>query len=94
MSEWILISALIVAALVVIGLILALVVFKKKKEGKIGEPNYKVFFIIGMAWIPIGSVFMITINIVMGIAFMGLGISYLVIGLANHDKWEKKEGIK
>ena len=84
-------SALIVAALVVIGLILTLVVFKKKKEGKIGEPNYQVFFIIGIAWIPIGSVFMITINIVMGIAFMGLGVSYIAIGLANRDKWEKKE---
>lgn len=91
MSEWILISALIVAALVVIGLILTLVVFKKKKEGKMGEPNYKVFFIIGIAWIPIGSVFMITINIVMGVAFMGLGVSYIAIGLANRDKWEKKE---
>ncbi len=84
-------SALIVAALVVIGLILTLVVFKKKKEGKMGEPNYKVFFIIGIAWIPIGSVFMITINIVMGVAFMGLGVSYIAIGLANRDKWEKKE---
>ena len=91
MSEWILISALIVAALIVIGLILTLVVIKKKKEGKMGEPNYRVFFIIGIAWIPIGSVFIITINLVMGIAFMGLGIVYMAIGLANRDKWEKKK---
>ena len=91
MSEWISISALIVAALLVIGLILTLVVLKKKKEGKIGEPNYKVFFIVGLAWIPIGAVFIITINIVMGVAFMGLGLSYMAIGLANRDKWEKKE---
>ena len=91
LSEWILISALIVAALVVIGLILTLVVFKKKKEGKMGEPNYQVFFIIGIAWIPIGVFFMITINIVMGIAFMSLGVAYLTIGLANRDKWEKKK---
>ena len=91
MSEWILISALIVAALIVIGLILTLVVIKKKKEGKIGEPNYRVFFIIGMTWIPIGCVFIITINPVMGIAFMGLGIAYMAIGLAHRDKWEKKK---
>ena len=91
MSEWILISALIVAALIVIGLILTLVLIKKKKEGKMGEPNYQVFFIIGMAWIPIGSVFIITINLVMGIAFMGLGIAYMAIGLAHRDKWEKKK---
>jgi len=73
LSEWILISALIVATLVVIGLILTLVVFKKKKEGKMGEPNYQVFFIIGIAWIPIGVVFMITINLAIGIAFMSMG---------------------
>ena len=91
MSEWILISALIFAALVVIVLILIFVVFKKKKEGKMVEPNYRVFFIIGMTWIPIGSVFMITINLVMGIAFMSLGITYIAIGLANRDKWEKKK---
>ena len=91
MSEWILISALIIAALIVIGLILTLVVIKKKKEGKMGEPNYQVFFTIGMAWIPIGSVFIITINLVMGIAFMCLGIAYMAIGLANRDKWEKKK---
>lgn len=39
MSEWILISALIVAALVVIGLILTLLMFKKKKEGKFWSQN-------------------------------------------------------
>jgi len=91
MNEWILISALIVATLVIIGLILTLVVFKKKKEGKMGEPNYQVFFILGIAWIPIGIVFMVTINRVIGIAFMGMGVTYMAIGLANRDKWEKNE---
>ena len=91
MSEWVLISALIVAALVVIGLILTLVVFKKKKEGKMGEPNYRVFFNVGMIWIPVGVVFMIAINPAIGIAFMAMGITYLAIGLANRDKWGKKK---
>ncbi len=91
MNEWILISALIVGFSIVIVLILILVVFKKKKEGKIGEPNYQVFFNLGLLWIPIGIVFMITINFVLGIAFMGLGMSYIAIGLANRDKWVKKK---
>lgn len=91
MNEWILISALIVAALVLIGLILTLLVFKKKKEGKMGEPNYQVFFNVGMIWIPVGVVFMIAINPTIGIAFMAMGITYLAIGLANRDKWEKKK---
>jgi hypothetical protein len=33
---------------------------------------------------------MIAINTVIGIAFLGLGASYLAIGLGNRDKWEKK----
>jgi hypothetical protein len=91
LSEWIPIIALIVVALVVIGLFLTIVVFKKKKEGKMGEPNYQVFFNVGMIWIPIGVVFMIAINPAIGIAFMAMGITYLAIGLANRDKWEKKK---
>ena len=91
MSEWIPIIALIVGALVVLGLILTLVVFKKKKEGKMGEPNYRAFFNIGMVLIPVGVVFMIAINPAIGIAFMAMGITYLAIGLANRDKWGKKK---
>ena len=90
MSEWILISLIIVTILVIIGLILTLVVYKKKKEGKMGEPNYQVFFTIGIVWIPIGVVFMITVNSTIGMAFMALGVVYMAIGLANRDKWEKK----
>ena len=91
MNEGILISILIVAALLVIGLILTLVVIKKKKEGKIGEPNYKVFHFLGIIWIAIGIVFMVSINLVIGIAFMGMGLSYMMISLVNREKWEKKD---
>ena len=66
-----------------------MIVLKKKKEGNLKEPNYQVFFSIGTIWIPIGVVFMITINIAIGIAFISMGAIYQTIGLANHDKWEK-----
>jgi len=91
MSEWIMISALIIAVLVVVGLILAFILYNKKKGGKTREINYKVFFIIGLVLIPIGSVYMIAVNLVIGIAFMGMGGSYIAIGLANKDKWNKEE---
>jgi len=91
MSGLILITALIIAILIVIGFVLIIVVFKKKKEIKIQEPNYQVFFNIGMIWIPVGVVFMITVNIVIGIAFLSLGTSYIAIGFANRDKWEKNQ---
>ena len=63
----------------------------REKKDKVKEPNYQVFFIIGMSWLPIGVVFMITINTTIGIAFMGMGTAYIAIGLANRDKWEKKK---
>ena len=91
MNEWILISAIFIAILVIVVLIITLVVYKKKKEGEMREPNYQVFFFLGTLWITIGIVFMVTINLVIGIAFMGLGLSYMVVGLSNRDKWKKNE---
>ena len=54
------------------------------------EPNYQAFFAIGIIWLPVGVVFMLTINPGLGIAFMGMGVVYLAIGLVNRDKWKKK----
>lgn len=90
MSEWILISTLIFIALLIIVLTLIFLMFKKKKEGKLKEPNYKVFFIIGLVWVPAGSIFLITDNFTIGIVFIGMGFAYLAIGLANREKWKNK----
>jgi uncharacterized membrane protein HdeD (DUF308 family) len=34
---------------------------------------------------------MIAVNLVMGIVFIVLGVSYVAIGLAHNDKWKKEE---
>ncbi len=91
MSEWPLILIGILALLVLIGIIVLVIVWKKKKEGIAGEPNYQVFFVLGIVWLPVGIVFMLTVNLVTGFAFMAMGIAYLAIGLANRDKWGKKK---
>ena len=91
MDEWILISIGIIVLLVLIGVVLSLVLFKKRKKGELGEPNYQTFFSIGVIWFPVGVVFMFTVNTSLGVTFMGLGIIYLVIGLVNRDKWMKKK---
>ncbi len=90
MNGWILISIALVAILVLIGVVLTLVFWKKKKEGTMKEPNYQAFFAIGIVWLPVGVVFMLTVNTGLGIAFMGMSVVYLAIGLANRDKWKKK----
>jgi hypothetical protein len=90
MSEWIIISIFLIVVLVLIGVALIIIYWKKKNKGEIKEPNYRVFFNLGLVWLPAGVVFVIAINTVIGIAFLGLGASYLAIGLGNRDKWEKK----
>ena len=62
---------------------------EKEKEEKWGEPDYQVFFTIGVVWLSVGVVFMLTTNPGLGVAFMGMCIAYLAIGLANRDKWKK-----
>ena len=90
MNEWIFISIFLVAILVVIGIALTLVYRKKNKEGKFKEPDYRAFFIIGVSFLPMGIIFTTVISPAF-IGFLGIGICYMAIGLANRDKWKKKE---
>ena len=85
------ISIGILALFVFIGIIVLAIVWKKKKEGIVGEPNYQVFFMLGIVWLPVGIVFMAAVNPAIGFAFMALGAAYLAIGLANRDKWKQKK---
>jgi hypothetical protein len=89
MTVWILIGIAVIALLIVLGIMITVVVYKKKKEGMLGEPNYRSFCSTGIVVLAIGIVFMVTIHPGF-IAFIGMGVAYLVIGLAHRDKWEQK----
>ena len=64
---------------------LGIAVIKKTQKGQIKEqdPDYRVFFIMGVSWIPLGIA---TDNP----AFMGAGVIFMLLGLANKDKWQEK----
>jgi len=90
MNIWILITILLGLIAVIVGVIVLYVMQKKKKEGVYEDPDYRAFFIMGICFLPMGIIFTTTVNI----GFMGitaLGIIYMVIGLSNRDKWEKRE---
>jgi hypothetical protein len=87
MSEWILILLIIAGLLTLIGLVVLLFLLKKRGKGAMEELDYRAFFILGIVFTPMG----IVLSVIVTWALMGitaLGVMYLIIGLANRDKWK------
>jgi len=80
----------IIAILVVLGIILLMIVLKKKEDRIYEEPDYKVFFIMGINFIPIGLVFVVVVSPAF-FWIIAIGFCYIAISLANKDKWKKKQ---
>jgi hypothetical protein len=74
---------MIVAGLLTLGLLAVFVVRQRGREGPT-EPDYRVLFILGVTWVPVGIA---TDNV----GLWGLGVAFLVIGIANRDKWPEEE---
>jgi Gpi18-like mannosyltransferase len=97
MNDWVLILILLVAIMVVIGIVLTVVAWKKRKERGYKEVDFRAFFIMGIAFLPVGVVFMIVfsqtdISFLPGLPMFLLGLIYLIIGLTNRDKRKKSVG--
>ncbi len=87
------ITLIILAIAVVIGILSVLMVRKGKKEGN-PQVAYRTFFILGVTWVPFSIVLMVVsfilqIPFYIGFPFFALGLIYLIIGLKNRDKREK-----
>jgi len=87
MDSWIIVPSIIVLIGVIVGLIVFYVMRIKKKDNE-KETDYQAIFSVGFIWIPVGVVFMVTINPGLGVALMALGIVYIAIGLAHKDTWK------
>ena len=90
---WIIIAILV--GLILVG-ILVVVTLRRKREGKSKGTDYRALFILGISFLPLGSIYEIVffvsgtkVFLVLGIAFIGMGLSYIAIGLGNRDKWKK-----
>ncbi|GAB4117249.1 MAG: hypothetical protein Kow00103_13740 [Candidatus Caldatribacteriota bacterium] len=70
-------------------IVLLFILFIQFKKGKF-TPNYRLFFILGTTWTPLGVVFYINTK---NYGFLVMGIIFLILGLANKDKWEETEPI-
>jgi len=81
------INLFIVIGLIIIGLVIVL--YPKFKKEKI-KPNYRLFFILGVTWIPLGVAFYKTTR---NIGFLVMGLLFLIIGLINKDKWGETDPV-
>ena len=80
------IFGLILAIVIAVGLIMVLMVWKKKV-------GYRVFFTMGIIVVSASIVlmvmsFILQIIFLIGIPILVLGLIYLIIGLVNKAKWE------
>ncbi|KUO39137.1 MAG: hypothetical protein AVW05_04670 [Hadesarchaea archaeon DG-33] len=87
MNEWLIILLGIGMITIILGVLVA---WKKRKEGKSKETDYRAFFIMGISFLPLGIVMTITIGNPGMLGLTALGIIYMIMGLANRDKWKKK----
>ena len=78
MSTFPVVAISIVLVLVVLFGVIFIV---RRQKGDMPETDYRVFFILGITWLPLGIA---TDNP----AFWGMGAVFLIVGLANRDKWQ------
>jgi len=80
MNNYLILSLLTGSAVLAV---LFAVIFIARNRGQRIEPDYRVFFILGITWLPLGIA---TDNP----GFLGLGAVFMVIGLVNRSKWKKE----
>lgn len=88
------IAIIMICILLIIICTLIFIIFltrKKMNEEPKKEIDYKAFYIMGISFLPLGIILTVTVDNPGFIGFTGLGACYIAIGLANKDKWKKKE---
>lgn len=86
--QWILVSIAVVVVVLAI-----LVIFWVKRKGWEREVDYRSYFNMGIIWLPVGIVFYIIFENVIGLWFLIMGLVYLSIGLKNKEKWGKPQKV-
>ena len=80
MNNYLVLSLIIGIAVLAV---LFAVIFIYRNKGQKIKPDYRVFFILGITWLPLGIA---TDNP----GFLGMGAVFMAIGLANRSKWKKE----
>ena len=89
------VSIAIAFILVLSGVAALVLIWRRRRDGKPSEPNYRALFMMGTVWFPVGLASMIIflfldVSFVVGLPLLAMGVIYLSIGLANRDKWNTR----
>jgi hypothetical protein len=81
--------AILLSIFVTLVVVLAIVLKRWKNEEV--KTDYRTFFIFGISWLPLGIVFWIVLDFIIGIPLFVMGSTFLIIGLLNRDKWTEPQ---
>ena len=76
-------TSIIFIVVLVLAIIALILLRSSQTSGQKRIPNYKVLFVIGISWVPIGIA---TGNP----TFWGMGLVFFIIGLVKKDQWGKE----
>jgi hypothetical protein len=82
---WIFVGLAVGALAVTAGIALMFVTVKRRRGI---EPDYRSLYMMGLIWAPIGLVLWLTLDNPGMIGLSVMGMIFLVIGLANREKWQ------
>ena len=95
MNTWYVISGVFLAVILSLVILVTVMLWKRNKEGRSAQPDYRVFFIMGAVMLPLGIAEMLLFAqwnrpFVIPLPLVVIGLMFLVIGLVNRGKWQKK----
>jgi cytochrome bd-type quinol oxidase subunit 2 len=90
---WVWVSAALLAIVLTLGLLWILVNLKKKEGDRARQPNHRAFFFMGVVMLIAGTAELLIflrsdVSFVVALPLLVIGLVFVVIGLANRDKWQ------
>jgi len=95
MDTWFVISGVILAIVLGLVILVTVMLWKRGKQGKAEQPDYRVFFVMGAVMLPLGIAEMLLFlkwdrPFVIPLPLVVIGLVFLAIGLANRGRWQRK----
>lgn len=87
MDTWPLVAPMLIVGFVLVGVLVTIVVIRRRRRVEEVEVNYLAFFVMGLSFLPMGALLSFFINPGF-LGFIGLGAFYIFLGVSNRDRWK------